>query len=463
MTKMKTRMEKYNIAMEAIAGHTKQKHVAEKHGVTAATLSKWVKKVKAGELRGDERDASCKKARPLQFGEIEDRLVQYIKLRERKYLVDGLGLSWKLVQEKALKFAADMKATHPDKAATLDNFRASPGWFQGVRKRHNIKSVRLHGEAGSVDEETAATAMAEFKQAVSATSITNPQFVFNADETGLFYQTLPSRLYVSRSERSVRGVKQMAAKARLTIMTATSAAGEKVPLFSVGKSRRPMCLRDDFPPVRYTSQASAWFDTDMANYYVRFFLKWKRSRYGDEPVVLIWDNCPAHKNVTNPAPKELHLLFLPPNLTSKHQPMDMGLISAVKMRYKAYVLQQLLAYYDDGQQTPLPKSRGLRGLAHGAPPNIRDALTILKRVWEEVKPESVVRCWMKAACLPESLFPQQHTQQQQRVTSDEMLTERSSEEEGQEGEGGQLVQNGLGAENEQYDEAEQRMTESRSD
>ncbi|EGD82214.1 hypothetical protein PTSG_11939 [Salpingoeca rosetta] len=352
-----------------------------------------------------------------------------------------------------------MKATHPDKAATLDNFCASPGWFQGVRKRHNIKSVRLHGEAGSVDEETAATAMAEFKQAVAATSITNPQFVFNADETGLFYQTLPSRLYVSRSERSVRGVKQMAAKARLTIMTATSAAGEKVPLFSVGKSRRPMCLRDDFPPVRYTSQASAWFDTDMANYYVRFFLKWKRSRYGDEPVVLIWDNCPAHKNVTNPAPKELHLLFLPPNLTSKHQPMDMGLISAVKMRYKAYVLQQLLAYYDDGQQTPLPKSRGLRGLAHGAPPNIRDALTILKRVWDEVKPESVVRCWMKAACLPESFFPQQHTQQQQRVTSDEMLTERSSEEEGQEGEGGQLVQDGLGAENEQYDEAEQRRTE----
>ena len=41
-------------------------------------------------------------------------------------------------------------------------------------------------------------------------------------------------------------------------------------------------------------------------------------------VALIVDNCPAHPHVEGL--KAIHLVFFPPNATSKTQPMDQGVI-----------------------------------------------------------------------------------------------------------------------------------------
>ena len=54
--------------------------------------------------------------------------------------------------------------------------------------------------------------------------------IWNADQTGLYYQKLPNRIYCHKSERStIRGVKAMKDKNRLTAMITTSANGEKIP------------------------------------------------------------------------------------------------------------------------------------------------------------------------------------------------------------------------------------------
>lgn len=53
----------------------------------------------------------------------------------------------------------------------------------------------------------------------------------------------------------------------------------------------------------------------------------------------------------------------------------------------------------------------------GAPPNILNALTILKRVWDNVSASSVVCCWRKVNCPPTSFLqeqePPQHLDEQQ--------------------------------------------------
>ena len=51
----------------------------------------------------------------------------------------------------------------------------------------------------------------------------------------------------------------------------------------------------------------------------------------DRKVALIIDNCTAHPNVDNL--KAIESVFLPPNTTSKTQPMGQGFITALKAFY----------------------------------------------------------------------------------------------------------------------------------
>ena len=68
-------------------------------------------------------------------------------------------------------------------------------------------------------------------------------------------------------------------------------------------------------------------------------------------VVLIIDNCPAHPMIHNL--KSIELIFLPPNTTSKLQPMDQGVIRSLKAYYKALALQRLVVAIDKGKVLPV--------------------------------------------------------------------------------------------------------------
>ena len=49
-------------------------------------------------------------------------------------------------------------------------------------------------------------------------------------------------------------------------------------------------------------------------------------------VILIADNCPAHRIIEGL--KAVELVFLPPNTTLKTQPMDQGVIRSLKAKYR---------------------------------------------------------------------------------------------------------------------------------
>ena len=52
-------------------------------------------------------------------------------------------------------------------------------------------------------------------------------------------------------------------------------------------------------------------------------------------IALLIDNCPVHSSIDNLASTEL--IFLPPNTSSKLQPMDQGVIRSIKAHYKLNV------------------------------------------------------------------------------------------------------------------------------
>ena len=56
--------------------------------------------------------------------------------------------------------------------------------------------------------------------------------------------------------------------------------------------------------------------------------------FGDAVCILLLNNCTAHKINKKFIPSNVHVLFLPVNMTSKHQPADMGMIAALKVGHR---------------------------------------------------------------------------------------------------------------------------------
>ena len=131
----------------------------------------------------------------------------------------------------------------------------------------------MHGEGNEVTKEDAERLMIKFCLEMATIREKNAiplNRIFNADQTGLFYQKLPNRTYCLITERqTVRGVKRMKDKERITVMLYTYAAGDKLPLSFVGTAKKPKCFRfcDNKPPADYTDQKNAWFDQVVTDWW----------------------------------------------------------------------------------------------------------------------------------------------------------------------------------------------------
>ncbi|KAJ8945129.1 hypothetical protein NQ318_001594 [Aromia moschata] len=87
--------------------------------------------------------------------------------------------------------------------------------------------------------------------------------IYNADEFGLQYKSLPKKTLVLPNEKEVPGHKPV--KERITVMVCANASGTyKIPLLAIGKYQKPRCFnRVDKPPVQYEAQSSAWMSEDI--------------------------------------------------------------------------------------------------------------------------------------------------------------------------------------------------------
>lgn len=89
-------------------------------------------------------------------------------------------LSEPIVCEKAKMFAEKMEG--------LSKFKASSGWLRNLKVRHGIRELDLCGEKLSADNYAAENLLEEFK---TVTHGYDPEFVYNADQTGLIWKALP--------------------------------------------------------------------------------------------------------------------------------------------------------------------------------------------------------------------------------------------------------------------------------
>jgi hypothetical protein len=134
--------------------------------------------------------------------------------------------------------------------------------------------------------------------------------VYNADQTGLFFNKLPNRIYVDKVANDYHGVKQMKSKDWVTLMVATSAVGEKFPLFMLKHQNALDCVMESRPCHITIKQMHGLIEMSPC-------IGLAPQQHGNVYGLWFLDNCPANYNLDlNKLPKKLLLLFFPPNRTS---------------------------------------------------------------------------------------------------------------------------------------------------
>ncbi|XP_003737359.1 tigger transposable element-derived protein 6-like, partial [Galendromus occidentalis] len=207
--------------------------------------------------------------------------------------------------------------------------------------------------------------------------------VYNADETGLFFQLLPERSLTVRGETCAGGKKS---KVRLTALLCCNASGtDKRKLFVIGKSAKPRCLKNVRSlPCLYRGNKRAWMTREL---FSEWLLKFDRQMKAEKRnVLLLLDNCSAHNVV--PRMTNIRVEYFPPNCTSILQPLDLGIIRAVKARYRKSLIRLILVSENAGKDTKV---------------DVRQAMKMLSNAWSEIIPTTIRRCWEKSCVFSSGL------------------------------------------------------------
>ena len=205
---------------------------------------------------------------------------------------------------------------------------------------------------------------------------------YKADEFGLFYQELSTKSFYLKGERCAGG---KFSKVCLTGQAARNGVGEKLPMLVIGKAGKLRCFKGfKSLPCQDKSQKKSWMDSEVFFDYARrldakFHVEGRK-------VALIIFNCPAHPNVDNF--KAIELVFLPPNTTSKTQPMDQGVIRALKAFYRTNVVKRQIKYIGACRTT--------------SKINILEAMRMLVRSWDALSVNTVKNCFRKAGISQET-------------------------------------------------------------
>ena len=141
----------------------------------------------------------------------------------------GERISGPLLYEKALKLNKKLGGS--------SDFKASTGWLKNFKSRHGIRELHIEGESLSSDSVSASQMKQKFLDIVESEGYTRDD-VYNADEMGLNWKSLPKKSLASRRESAAPGFK--VSKERVTVMVCANASGtHRQPLLVIGKSTKP--------------------------------------------------------------------------------------------------------------------------------------------------------------------------------------------------------------------------------
>ena len=229
--------------------------LSEEYGCERSTISK-ILKAKNEWLSKELTNHKAKTIanRPAKFTQLENAL----SIWTRRVFSQNVVLTDGLLQLKAKKFAELLNISETD-------FKASHGWVDRFKKRHDIRRFRIHGESESVLVEN----LPEQKQKlVELLSKYRPEDVYNADETSLFFRMTPNQTLATKP---VKGKKKD--KDQITVLLCTNATGtDKFKSLVIRKSANSRCfknIRKKNLGAKYEANKKAWMTGDIFGHWIK--------------------------------------------------------------------------------------------------------------------------------------------------------------------------------------------------
>lgn len=357
--------EKVRLINEVELGAKKKKDIAAEFDIPASTLST-IMKNRQSILNASQVNGSCnarKRLKESAFPCLEKAMLEWFRCARDK----NLPISGPIVLQKAEQFAKSLKYEH---------FKASQGWLENFKKRNAIVQKVMCGESAEVSETDCSVWREEHLKPLLQQY--KPQDIFNADETGLFFKCLPDKTLTFSSEKCHGGKRS---KDRVTLMVGSNMTGtEKLDLLLIGKSEKPRCFTGiKSLPLTYRFNKKSWMTGSLYEEWLykldRKFTVQKRN------VLLFVDNCPAHPKTISRQLTSIRVVFFPPNVTSKLQPMDQGIIHNLKQKYRKRIVLRILRAFENND-----------------PPKVTllDCVHEIKKAWDEVTPTTITNCFKQA-------------------------------------------------------------------
>jgi len=350
----------------------------------------WVQQVRDGVSIDAQR--SPKPKHPA----IDDKLTEFVEILRHSRVPVTLSL----MQTRAREVAVEMG---------IPEFTASRGYIQKYLRRSKVRaSFKLHGKGGNARPDNFEERMAEIRS------------VAEDYESGLFYRMGPSRTYLMQSESrdDTRGTDLQKYKQRLSIVFCVNADGShKLPMRYIGVPKKPNCFHVDGTHYhQYSCQSRGWMNGPGFKKWMEFWYE-EVKQQSQGPYLLILDNCGGHESGIDPLRPDVRIEFLPKNSTTCAQPLDAGLISTAKSRYRKRYLTDtvhvVLTWQQEGHGYKDSTGQGKWGIREGQLPHVGDAIRMFNEVWEQTSNIEVMKCWLKAECLPTV-----HTQELRRQISE---------------------------------------------
>nr|CCA14108.1 conserved hypothetical protein [Albugo laibachii Nc14] len=175
-------------------------------------------------------------------------------------------------------------------------------------------------------------------------SVLDPGGIINVDETGIYYDMPPKKIWNIVGEQPKVDVPQCHS-ARLTAVLGIKADGQKLPIMFIVKGTPGGYIKKkellSYPKGHvYRVQVNAWMDTNGWQYYISKLLRYK----SNGPSVLLVDNLDCH---VSQASKDqvaeeacCFLVPLPINSTAVCQPLDVGVMGPLKAKLRAMWLTE---------------------------------------------------------------------------------------------------------------------------
>jgi hypothetical protein len=114
--------------------------------------------------------------------------------------------------------------------------------------------------------------------------------------------------------------------------------------------------------------------------FTKFCAAWETLKKTKRKVPLLLDNCSAHPP-SIPSLHQIKIVILPPNTTSRIQPLDAGIIKNFKHHYRTHVLKKQVYALDHKAAFDL---------------NVKEAIFLMASAWNLVTSDTIRNCFRHA-------------------------------------------------------------------